>query len=311
MEICIASALILALSSSWHNRRQTEFREHLAGARALLHLALKKQRDSDGVCNPARLEFLCNAWLYLDTMSCLTCFKDSPLDRNAPLLMKMTFGPEHDKFDSLMGCATTLFLLIRRAIVIYREVRNSESTISNGGDIFIWAAELQREIEQWKPPTALESSRYPSAQISDALATAEALRLATLLCLHQCVRQLPSESSYDLAQQVILHLTKTSTRSTSVFVHTFPLLVAGCEAYQTEEREWIRRRWEGMSKRVRFKKLGDFWTVTQEVWRRRDAFLLASQNGYSTEIILREDLGFVGGFHWAGVMRDWGWELLF
>ena len=310
MEICVASALILAVSCSWYDRRQNEFKRHLAGAGALLHLALTSRHNSDSVRGSPRLKILCNAWIYLDTMSRLTCLEDNPPDRrNISLLMTDVFGLADNELDPLMGCSATLFLLIRKAVELYRTLRSGTSAYYNA-EVISLAAVLQ-DIKQWKPPISLESTGYAAAQISDVLETAESLRLAALITIHQCVRFESSYSSYRLAQQVIQHLSKIPMSSSSVFIHAFPLLVAGCEACRSEDREWIRVRWEDMSKRVKFRKLDDFWAVTQEVWRRRASFLISTRIGSSTELVLPEDLVVVGGFHWASVMGDWRWELLF
>ena len=81
----------------------------------------------------------------------------------------------------------------------------------------------------------------------------------------------------------------------------------------------MRVRWEKMSGRW-LRKVEDFWTVTREVWRRRDDFLLEcsreqttkpADGSYYNEKVQRDGMSFVPRFHWTGVMKEWGWELLF
>ena len=104
------------------------------------------------------------------------------------------------------------------------------------------------------------------------LQTAEAYRLATLLHLHQSVPELPSRSAADLAQNVLQSLATVPPSSRTVIVQIYPLMVAGCEATTTEDRDWVRERWGAMDTRMRIGVIEKSLTVTEEVWRRRDAY---------------------------------------
>ena len=166
-------------------------------------------------------------------MSLLTCLKDeAPTDWcNITSLMNKVFGPASTEIDPLMGCATKLYPIIRKAIELFRR-RNGLELIP----FLSSASELQRELDQWESAVSSKCG-YSATEILNALNTAEALRLATLQCLHQCVRPRPFQISYGLAQEIMLCLRDVPADSNSAFVHTFPLLVAGCELFTVEDRE--------------------------------------------------------------------------
>lgn len=55
-----------------------------------------------------------------------------------------------------------------------------------------------------------------------------------------------------------------------MIVHTYPLMMAGCEVTSNEEREWVKDRWSALSQRMRVGPIEKCLEVTKEVWRRRD-----------------------------------------
>jgi len=55
-----------------------------------------------------------------------------------------------------------------------------------------------------------------------------------------------------------------------VIVQIFPLLAAGCEAQETDDRKWVDDRWNAMINRMWIGNIEKCWLVTQDVWARRD-----------------------------------------
>lgn len=49
-------------------------------------------------------------------------------------------------------------------------------------------------------------------------------------------------------------------------------MVAGCETFDEDDREWVRQRWEVMSRRLMTAVPDRCRDITMEVWRRRDEF---------------------------------------
>jgi hypothetical protein len=130
--------------------------------------------------------------------------------------------------------------------------------------------ELKEQIEQWQAGTDFEVPEDPSSEIKHSLLTAEAYRYATLLYLHQAVPEIPSETSAELAKKVMIKLVTVPLSSRVVIVQIFPLLVAGCEAYEPDDRKWVVDRWDAMLQRMKIGNIDKCLQVTQEVWRRRD-----------------------------------------
>ena len=289
-QTAIATALALGFAESWDQHTSTG-NTHIKGAQVLVRRALRNHRR-----NPlkgtdlARLKFLCNAWVYMDVIARLTSVdSDESIDFDntfvfsgnpnecPPMVMGdrdpgfgIDFGmPIDARLDPLMGCANTLFPLIGRVANLVRKVCRSQS---NSPAIISQANDLKHALEGWDPPAFIERPEDPTTDVQHTLQTAEAYRWATLLHLHSSVPELPSLSSAELAQRVLQYLATVPLASRTVIVQIYPLMVAGCEAATAEDRQWVRGRWLAMNARMRIGIIEKSATVTEEVWRRRDAY---------------------------------------
>ncbi|KAK4569663.1 hypothetical protein LTR86_003428 [Recurvomyces mirabilis] len=287
-QTAIATALALGFSESW-DQHTASGNTHIKGAQALVKRALFEHQHNplQGV-ELARLKFLCNAWVYMDVIARLTSVdSDESNDFDNTLLFAtegpnmvmgnnalsgfgIDFGmPVDARLDPLMGCANTLFPLIGRVANLVRKVCRSQT---NSPGVISAAHDLKLSLETWEPPAFIEDPEDPTCNAQHALQTAEAYRWATLLHLHQSVPELPSDTSLELAQRVLQYLATVPLASRTVIVQIYPLMVAGCEAKTMEDRQWVRDRWTAMGQRMRIGVIDKSATVTEEVWRRRDAY---------------------------------------
>lgn len=270
-DTALAITLVLAFSESWDQHISTGIR-HLRGARILVNQALVSHRKQNLTGDDyARLRFLCNTWVYMDVIARLTSVdEDDTSDFDAVLAPLNDFTNNSTEIDPLMGCATSLFPLIGRVANLCRKVRKLED---NSVAIVSQAMELKEAIVQWSPPLLpmVEQPEDPTSEVQHALQTAEAYRYATLLYLHQAVPEIPSWTSAQLAKKVLVYLATVPLSSRLVIVQIFPLLAAGCEAYEKEDRQWVEDRWQSMSNRMLIGNIDRCWEVMQEVWSRRDA----------------------------------------
>lgn len=287
-QTAIATALALGFSESW-DRHTATGNTHIKGAQALVKRALvDHQRNPLHGVELARLKFLCNAWVYMDVIARLTSvdsdesndFDNTFLFSADPPQMVMgdygspgfgiDFGmPIDARLDPLMGCANTLFPLIGRVANLVRKVCRSQT---NSPAVISQANDLKLALETWEPPAYIERPEDPTTGVQHTLQTAEAYRWATLLHLHQSVPELPSLDSAELAQRVLQYLATVPLASRTVIVQIYPLMVAGCEAKTDEDRGWVRDRWGAMGMRMRIGVIDKSLTVTEEVWRRKDAY---------------------------------------
>jgi len=277
-DTALATTLVLAFSESWDQHISTGI-EHLRGAKILVNQALisHKKRSLTGD-DLARLRFLCNTWVYMDVIARLTSVDDEETSDFDHENVLFPFNPtpgfsspqSNTELDPLMGCAATLFPLIGRAANLCRKVRKVET---NSIAIISQAIELKEAIERWSPPpgTCFEPPEDKSSEIQHALQTAEAYRYATLLYLHQAVPEIPSLTSAQLAKKVLVYLATVPLSSRLVIVQIYPLLAAGCEAWDNEDRQWVEERWQSMASRMWIGNIDRCWEVMQEVWSRRDA----------------------------------------
>lgn len=288
-ETAIATALALGFAESW-DQHTASGNAHIKGAQALVRRALAEHQ-----CNPlrgielARLKFLVNAWIYMDVIARLTAVDSDEsndfdnaflFSADAPQMvmggdgMPAGFGidfgmPIDARLDPLMGCANTLFPIIGRVANLVRKVCRSMNTSPS---IISQANDLKLALETWEPPTIIEPPEDPTSQVEHTVQTAEAYRWATLLHLHRSVPELPMPSSADLAQKVLSYLATVPLVSRTVIVQIYPLMVAGCEALTSEDRQWVRERWAAMASRMRIGVIDKSALVTEEVWRRKDAY---------------------------------------
>lgn len=275
-DTALATTLVLAFSESWDQHISTGI-EHLRGAKILVNQALIKHGKRSLVGDDlARLKFLCNTWVYMDVIARLTSVEEDESTDFENVLAPLygPFGSTNTEIDPLMGCASTLFPLIGRAANLCRKVRNVDS---NSIAIISQANELKEAIEQWAPGTVFERPEDPTSDIQHALQTAEAYRYATLLYLHQAVPEIPSLTCAQLAKKVLVFLATVPLGSRLVIVQIYPLLAAGCEAFEKEDRQWVEERWQSMASRMWIGNIDRCWEVMTEVWSRRDSALKARE----------------------------------
>jgi hypothetical protein len=294
LDAALATTLALGFAETWDHQRSSTGFEHIVEARSLVQESLTR------LCNPQLpasekdcLHFLVNTWVYMDVIARLTTMhKGTPIDfRFMEACINVTNDMGGPQIDPLMGCAVTLFPLIGRVADLVRCIwngsakRNSPVTVSQ-------AVELMDAVKCWKPTANLGSSDDSASVISDSVQTGEAYRWATILLLHQAVPALPSFLSMpELAQKALVFIATIPLSSGTTVVQIFPLLVAGCEVVDEEERDWVRQRWGLMSKRMTTGIVDRCITVTEEVWRRRDQQQAPDQSSAQMQPHSTRDMG--------------------
>lgn len=270
-DAAISTTLVLAFSESWDQHISTGI-NHIKGAKVLINQALVKHRQAPKQGEDwARLKFLCNTWIYMDVIARLTSADDD--DTNDVDMVHQSIyenGERDPQIDPLMGCAHTLFPIIGRVANLVRKVRRSDS---NGPSTISQALQLKTQLEEWAPPSFIEDPEDETTSPFDSIKTAVAYQYATLLYLHQAVTEIPSQPSSVLAKRVLCELATVKPRSRSIIVHIYPLMAAGCEVMEQEDRDWVTERWELMISRMKLGILEKTLDVTKEVWCRRDAYI--------------------------------------
>ncbi|CAI6335326.1 unnamed protein product [Periconia digitata] len=279
MEAALAATIALGFAETWDHKKSSKGRDHIKGARILLQQSLSNHMSSphNGISTEqsARLHFLANTWIYMDVIARLTSDCGTPLNSEVlSLFGQYEPHPGTNELDSLMGYASTLFPLIGRVGDLVTQIRNRCSTRNNSPAIISRAIDLRREIENWTLAISLEHIDNPTSNMSDAIQTAEAYRWCTLLYLQQAVPELPNLSSVgELGRKTLVYIATVPSSSHTAIVHTYPLMVAGSEAVEEDDREFVRERWQSLSKRMRTGIVDRCLEITEEVWHRRDAFI--------------------------------------
>jgi hypothetical protein len=275
-DAAISTTLVLAFSDSWDSHISTG-KNHINGAKVMISQALVQHSKTPRTGDEwTRLKFLCNTWIYQDVIARLTSAEDDENNDVDKVHDSIYANGETDtKLDPLMGCAHTLFPIIGRVANLVRKVRR---TSRNGPSIISEAVELQSWLEEWTPPLVIEDPEDETTTPHDSIKTAVAYQYATLLYLHQAVPEMPSQPSSILAKRVLCELATVEPRSRSIIVQIYPLMAAGCEAMEQEDRNWIKERWALMSTRMRLGPIEKCLEVTKEVWSRRDTYAAERMN---------------------------------
>jgi hypothetical protein len=277
LDAALAATLCLALSETWDEESSSSGFNHIRDGGMLLEQIRSNQDTTTfGELEAARLDFLAHTWTYLDVLARFTCSELSQLYPANTLSLDL-IGPGQDpsKLDPLMGYSTTLFPMMRRVADLINKVKAREAP-RNSPSIISQAIELRQAIQQWTLPIDLETIDEPSQVMTDAIQTAEAYRWSTLMILYQAVPELPNLTSYgELAQKILVYLATIPLSSTTLIVHIFPLMIAGCDAVEEEDRQFIRERWYAMSQRMVTGIVDRCLKITEEIWKRREEYLLS------------------------------------
>lgn len=340
-DAALATSLALAFADTWDQHTRSCI-QHLRGAKALVSqvVALGMQGGLQGN-DLRRVRFLYNTWLYMDVIARLTSREEHGEEEMEVPSFPFSENTVHE-IDPLMGCAATLFPLINQVARLIQRVRKTES---NSISLISQAIELKQLVERWEPPDWFEPPEDPTSEVQHSIQTAHAYRWATLLYLHQAVPEMPSEPTSELAKRVLILLATVPPSSRTTIIQMFPLLVAGCEAEQEEDRGWVLNRWSAIQSRLMLGSIDRCIEVVREVWARRDASAAKKQEQEqqqtpgasrsrstagqprgnnrvfytgqasarrSSAISPLENIEFEktvrGKSHWVHVMQEWDWE---
>lgn len=276
IETMIATRLALGFAEAWDYQKSSTGIDHINHAKQLVRQAASQHKTSRLTGGAlSRLSFLANTCLYMDVVARLTC-PDSKTSTDPEFMTACNSlsgpVPRDQQLDPLMGCAITLFPLIGRLADLVGRVRRRRGKW-NSPAIISTAIELRMAIERWHPLVDLGNLGLSSNNIRDSIQSAEAYRWASLLLIRQAVPELPwTHSTWELAQKALVFLATVPLTSRTTIVQIFPLMMAGCEAFDVDDREWVRERWELMSKRMVTGIVHRCKDITIEAWRRRDEY---------------------------------------
>jgi hypothetical protein len=283
LEAALAATLCLAMSETWNDENSSTGFNHIRSCGMLLH-QIRSTQDTTTLSETeaARLDFFAHTWTHLDVLARFTSSELSTLyPANTLHLDPILPSQDPTKLDPLMGYSTTFFPIMRRVADLINAVK-ARSVPRNSPALISQAIELRQAIEHWNLPIDLETIDEPSQVMTDAIQTAEAYRWATLMILYQAVPELPNLTSYgELAQRILVYLATIPLNSTTLIVHIFPLMIAGCDAVEEEDRQFVRERWSAMSARMVTGIVDRCLKITEEIWKRREEYLMSRGLAFS------------------------------
>lgn len=275
LDAALAATLALGFAATWDDENPSIGTDYIRGGGVLLQQMLSNRENAvlAGV-EATRLEFLAHTWTYMDVLARFTSTELSQDHSGLTIDLDLISFPQTQlKLNPLMGYSTTFFPIMRRVADLINKVRGRESA-RNSPAIISQALELRRTIEQWTLPIELEAIDDPSQVMTDTIQTAEAYRWCTLLILYQAVPELPNLTSYgELAQKILVYLATIPLSSSTIIIHIFPLMVAGCDAVEEEDRQFVRERWKAMSERMVTGIVDRCLKITEETWKRKEEYL--------------------------------------
>ncbi|KAH7064223.1 fungal-specific transcription factor domain-containing protein [Paraphoma chrysanthemicola] len=276
LNAALAATLALGFAENWDCNNSSGGPMHIRGGGLLLQQIISNHGNvSFGNEEQTRLSFLAHTWTYMDALARFTCGELShPYHGGVSTPDLTVFATDASNLDPLMGYATALFPVLRNVADLINRARAREVS-RNSPAIISQALELRSTIERWSLPIDLEAiDDEPSQLMTDAIQTAEAYRWSALLMLYQTVPELPNLTSYgELAQKILVYLATIPLSSSTNIVHIFPLIVAGCDAVEEEDRQFVRDRWNAMSQRMVPGVVDRCLRITEEIWKRREEYL--------------------------------------
>ncbi|KAF5602460.1 c6 zinc finger domain-containing protein [Fusarium pseudocircinatum] len=312
-EATISTALAVSLAQAWCHPRSSTTTSYIRKGAELLRKALiehqSSQRPRDELIG---LGFLSNTWIYMDTITRITCHDgyvmDLPLMSDCSLFSSRSSG---STVDPLMGCARPLFPLLGSVADLVNRVRRRQERL-NSPAIVSEAVRLRTSIERWEPSTELDEEPQDtqlSSSTIDLIQTANAYKWATLLFLHQAVPELPTQASLqDMARKVLTLIATVSVDSHAAIFPVMPLMIAGCEATDIEDRTWVSDRWRVLGSRLTSGLVNRCLEITTEAWKRHDKSSKAT--GIETVSSRPSSLTVKSEIHWMTIMKDWGWQVM-
>ncbi|KAF5683477.1 c6 zinc finger domain-containing protein [Fusarium circinatum] len=312
-EATISTALAVSLAQAWCHPRSSTTTSYIRKGAELLRKALiehqSSQRPRDELSG---LGFLSNIWIYMDTITRITCHDgyvmDLPLMSDCSLFSSKSLG---STIDPLMGCARPLFPLLGSVADLVNRVRRRQEKL-NSPAIVSEAVRLRTSIERWEPSTEFDEEPQEtqlSSSTIDLIQTANAYKWATLLFLHQAVPELPTQVSLqDMARKVLTLIATVPVDSHAAIFPVMPLMIAGCEATEMEDRTWVSDRWRVLGSRLTSGLVNRCLEITAEAWKRRDKSSKSTRvetvsSSPSCSTVKSE-------IHWMTVMKDWGWQVM-
>ena len=274
LDAALAATLVIGFAETWDSESAATGITHITSAGMLLQQMLQNRTlNSHSQQEEARLEFLYNTWTYMDVIARFTCLDPCPpVPESLVAATDVPLDFNTSKLDPLMGYATTFFPIMRRVADLIYKIR-MKNALRNSPVVISQALELKREIEEWAPPVDLEAVHDHSQLMTDAIQTAESYRWSTLALLYQTVPELPNLTSYgELSQKILVYLATIPLSSPTIIVHILPLMIAGNDAVEQEDREFVRDRWKAMSQRLVTGIVQRALEITEEVWKRRDEY---------------------------------------
>jgi hypothetical protein len=275
LEAALATRLALGFAEAWDSQLNSSGIVHIHAAQPLVQQAISRHQSSQLTPTEQNsLGILANTWMYMDVMARFG--RASTLSSTDEELMsacnQLYAGNADHNMDPLLGCASTLFPFLGRLVDIISHALNA-SNGNNSLDDISRATELRVTFEHWSPTIQIETSDEDKSCVADSIQTAEAYRWAALLLLRQTVPEVPwAHSQLELAQKTLVYLATIPRDSRSTMLQVFPLMVAGVEIMEEDNRNWIRRRWDHMSKVLNMVVAERCQKLLEEVWGRRDDF---------------------------------------
>ncbi|CAG9950584.1 unnamed protein product [Clonostachys rosea f. rosea IK726] len=309
----LAAWVGLAFAEGWKTPTMSRLTP-MVNARRLLAERLTANRSSMSLTktDTARLKYVINAFVFVHTIGGITTRSEEEASPLPPQVVSfLTPSPDEARMetDPLLACAASLFPLIDNVVSIVQKARR---THRNSLTLVGRASEVYEQLQQWQPPrfSVMESFEDQTQVIQHSIQTAQALRYATLLHLHQAVPEIPSETSAELARKVLLKLASIPSSSAVTNLHIFPLLAASGELTDPEDRERAEQRWHAIIGRLRVKNVDTCWDIVQATWARRD--IHEAENvpaGLRADFEMDPACKVRGKLHWLNVMGDRNWQV--
>ncbi|EEP81991.1 OefC protein [Uncinocarpus reesii 1704] len=247
----IASTIALCLNTICEGETKGEYRSHMDAARFLLVTQRPK--------NEKFRQFIVEFFQYHDVSSALTTLDRRPICLTGDLRLP-DFVP-HAQAGALLGIFDGLFLYISEITVIRDKIRQR---INEGLDPAVdyqtlsEAVAIDSRIRAWEPSYPPEHQNWYAAQL---------YRQSTWVYLYRTIR--PSHPNEKISQVVddgLLFLDQLPLDAGAYSILLMPLFLLGCSAFETHQRERIRRGFESLQAYSSLRNIEPALRIVERVW---------------------------------------------
>jgi hypothetical protein len=260
-EPALATVMMMQVSARlFGDDDEAHVANHLTGAKAMI-----ARRGGEDWLASSSARFLMSLFAYHDILSSVSRGSE-------PLLEHDTDFTAIEGEEDLESIANVL-LVVAQISKLQHAIKTRRAESSTSPSLTEDENTTGRHIQQTLLAMDFEALNLGEmGEKTDIASTAEAYRNAAFIYLYRTWLDIgaPNPISIEHITQCLAHLRKIDVRSPLTASHMWPLFTAGCEAIDSQQRQFVRDRFEEMYQVKHFPSLRRVMRDIEHVWAAKD-----------------------------------------